>query len=41
MALMNDLGSVLFVLGLTREREGVLRLSVGDLVDPKGDGLTS
>lgn len=33
VALVDDLGGVLFVLGLTREGEGVLGLSVGDLVD--------
>lgn len=33
MALVDDLGSVLLVLRLTRERELVLRLAIGDLVD--------
>ena len=34
VALVDNLHGVLFVLSLTREREGVLGLSVGDLVDP-------
>ena len=35
VALVNDLSSVLLVLRLTRERELVLRLTIGDLVDPE------
>lgn len=35
VALMNDLGGITFVLGLTRERKSVLRLSIGNLVDPE------
>lgn len=34
MALVDDLSGVLLVLGLAREREGVLGLSIGNLVDP-------
>ena len=36
VALVNDLGGVLLVLGLAREREGVFGLSIGNLVDPEG-----
>ena len=34
MTLVDDLGSVLLVLGLTGEGELVLGLAIGDLVDP-------
>lgn len=36
VALGDDLGGVLLVLGLARERKGVLRLAVRDLVDCRG-----
>ena len=35
MALVDYLSRVLLVLGLTRERELVLGLAIGDLVDPE------
>ena len=35
MALVDDLGSILLVLCLAREGEGVLGLSIGDLVNPE------
>ena len=35
VALVNDLSRVLLVLRLTRERELVLGLAIGDLVDPE------
>ena len=34
MTLVDDLGGVLFVLGLARERKGVFALAIGNLVDP-------
>ena len=36
MGFVDDLHSVLLVLGLAREGELVLRLAIGDLVDPGG-----
>jgi hypothetical protein len=39
VALVDDLCRVLLVLGLARERELVLRLAVGDLVDAAVDSL--
>jgi hypothetical protein len=32
---MNDFGRILLVLGLSGEGESVLRLAIGDLVDPE------
>lgn len=34
MALMDDLGSILLVLGFAREGKGVLGLAVRNLIDP-------
>lgn len=34
VTLVDDLGCILFVLGLARERKGILALSIGNLVDP-------
>ena len=34
VTLVDDLGCILFVLGLARERKGVLALSIRNLVDP-------
>lgn len=39
MAFVNDFGRVFLVFGLAREGEGVLRLSIGDLVDPTRRGM--
>ena len=36
MGLVDDLHSILFVLGFSREGELVLGLAIGDLVDPRG-----
>lgn len=36
MTLMDDLCCIFFVLGLTRESEGVLALAIGNLVNPGG-----
>lgn len=37
VALMDDLGGILLVLGFARESELVLGLAIGDLVDPEGE----
>lgn len=37
VTLVDDLGGVLFVLGLARERKGVFALAIGNLVDPVCD----
>lgn len=35
MTFMNDLGSVLLIFGLSRERKGILWFAVGNLVNPE------